>query len=176
MYNTPRDKLNINKPKTSELNISKLNNSDLFAVMNIINKYKLDKIGIQRIGEYNDSLYSLAINKNSVERITRTERNGLMSNKTIKLQDELLMYPNVELVFEFYVYYPGDSALYYNIGIKILPLDEWMQCSVLNREIYTLISNDKQYRSSFNHNWLLIPSNFKLAMNLHSSIKKLSSE
>lgn len=149
-------------------------------VMNIIHKYNLPPFHISDsrlvpslscILDYDSNSTIETIVKN-----TREESTGILSSKTIKLRDELLPYPNVKLVFELS---PGglgshrDRCTYLKLNVSILPLTEWLNVDPKNRLIYGLVKDDKRFYSKFNHNWIMIPFNMKIALALSDDIKSL---
>lgn len=104
---------------------------------------------------------------NQITDLKRSQETGFFSSKEFKLRDELLPYPNTELVFELI-----PSTSYTNLAVYIIirPLRIWLE-NVENQSIYNLVKSNKQFRSKFNNNWILIPPALKIWFKLNTEME-----
>lgn len=105
---------------------------------------------------------------NLITDVKRRNPTGIFSSQKIKLRDELLPYPNIELIFELIPGIWDSSPL-----VIIITLKAWLKNKPLNQVMYDLIKSEKQFRSKFNNNWILIPPNLRMGVKLHKEIASL---
>lgn len=141
----------------------------------IIDKYQPMTMQLfqKPLPEYYTSIYSIDANSiiDHITKSTRTQSVGLFKSSTFKLRDELLPYPNVELVFELNIH-DGDSDTCY-CSVTISLLDKWLRMSYENESIYELIKSHKKFRSKFNPNWIFISPVLRTGFKLNKELNNL---
>lgn len=152
-------------------------------VRNLLNNYTFPNIAISETDFWSGLMCVMnACPDTYIYHILKTERKiprRFFFRKYVPLHEELKYFPSVRLVFTVTpvsLMSHRDGCPYVSLQPSVKILQDWIQESPINSEIYNLIRYNRRFYSSLNSNWLFVPFNMNIAMSLFKDINLLNQE